>query len=156
MSSIFKVEERVFVFSLCVLVDLVSEVVVLLKASYLRSLNKKTTKLKNIKILREDKTALIRLSLYISSPIGSFEKRFPSIVNNGYPVGCAMPSLIHTVASSPESMNDTVGASVITYIIKGIMKDRIPKNNLDLKNRFCLTNLNYEVSLMEMKLIKIC
>jgi len=67
-----------------------------------------------------------------------------------------MPSFIHTVASSPESMNDTVGASVRTYTTKGIMKDRIPKNNLDLKNRFCFNNLNYEVSLMEMKLIKIC
>jgi hypothetical protein len=53
-------------------------------------------------------------------------------------------------------MNETVGASVITYTTKGIMKDRIPKNNLDLKNRFCFTNSNYEVSLMKMNLIKIC
>jgi hypothetical protein len=63
---------------------------------------------------------------------------------------------MHTVANSPESMNDTVGASVITYTIKGIIKDRIPKNDFDLKNRFCFNNLGFKALVREVKLIKIC
>ena len=63
---------------------------------------------------------------------------------------------MHTVASSPESMNDTVGASVITYTIKGNMKDRIPKNNFDLKNWLCINNLGFKTLIREVKLIKIC
>ena len=47
------------------------------------NLNKKTTKLKKIRTPNDDKTALIKLSRYISSPIGIFEKRFPNIVNKG-------------------------------------------------------------------------
>jgi hypothetical protein len=44
-------------------------------------------------------------------------KRNPTIMNNGYPGGCATPSEQLVKQSSPESPLATVGKAVFTYII---------------------------------------
>jgi hypothetical protein len=71
--------------------------------------------------------------LYIYSPAGILEKILPRRVKSGYPVGCAIPSFTHTVASSPVSMKYSPGARVIRYTVKGIINASSEKNTLFLK-----------------------
>ena len=101
----------------------------------------KYTRLKNTITVSEDCTAHIRFNLYIYSPTGIFENMLPSIVNKGYPVGCAIPNLIHTVASSPVSIKYNPGANVVMYTTRGIINEAIEKYSLflsDFKLIICL------------------
>jgi len=43
---------------------------------------------------------------------GINENKYPTIVYRGYPVGCAIPKVAWTAASSPESICITDGAKV--------------------------------------------
>jgi hypothetical protein len=62
------------------------------------------------------KKAFIRFNLYTwVNEKGSVVNKCPNRVKRGYPVGCAIPSVVQTAANSPLSMNQTVGASVFKY-----------------------------------------
>ena len=73
--------------------------------------------LKNIPTAIEVSTATNKFNLIISSSTeGIMIQQRPSSVKRGYPVGCAIPSVQMTVASSPESVNPTERHIVVRYM----------------------------------------
>jgi hypothetical protein len=72
--------------------------------------------LKNTPTAVAVRTATNKFNLIISSNTeGIMFQQRPSNVKRGYPVGCAIPSVQATTASSPESVNPTERHIVVVY-----------------------------------------